>query len=189
MGRDKALIRVHERPLLLHQLTLLKALCAQTYVSAGDGERYRDLTAVAQIADESPGAGPLWALLGALGRLAADGHDRALVLSCDALGVGGALLEALTEAISVGSGEEGADFAYALDAEDRPQPLIACYRVAVEPTLRQLVANGERRLRVLLQGPLRGVAVAPVGLPRPGNANTPAELEAHLTNLVPGGAS
>jgi molybdopterin-guanine dinucleotide biosynthesis protein A len=80
MGRDKALLPVEGRPLVLVAATALQDAGASSVVCVGgdlDGLAALGLTVVA---DEHPGEGPLGALITALGQAE---HDLVAVLSCD----------------------------------------------------------------------------------------------------------
>ncbi len=82
MGRDKALLEVGGRPLVLRAVEALDAAGAgEVLVVGGDAPALADL-GLAVVADEHPGAGPLGALVTALH---AARHEVVVLLPCDLL--------------------------------------------------------------------------------------------------------
>jgi molybdopterin-guanine dinucleotide biosynthesis protein A len=181
MGSDKALITFEGRTLLARALDLLAERCEARYVSAAD-QRYT-CTDATLIVDRDPGAGPLPALADALERAERDGHERALVVACDAVLLASSLLERLTRTLD----DSTLDAALALDDQRRPQPLVACYRVSSARALRKALAEGERRLRSVEQR-LSWRAVALAKGERLVNLNTPGQLEALMADGWPLGS-
>lgn len=81
LGQDKALISIHAdgRPLIAHQIELLRALSDDLFIVGPERPGYRDLNAPL-VLDDYPGEGPLGGIATALRRAR---HERVLVVACD----------------------------------------------------------------------------------------------------------
>jgi molybdenum cofactor guanylyltransferase len=81
LGRDKALISIHPdgRPLIAHQIELLRVLSDDLFIVGQERPGYRDLRAPL-VLDDYPGEGPLGGIATALRRAR---HERVLVVACD----------------------------------------------------------------------------------------------------------
>ncbi len=160
MGRDKALLPFHGRPLAAHLADVL-AQVASPVTLLGPAERYAAL-GLPVLEDRRPDCGPLAGLETAL---AATGQDWNLFVACDMPHVTPEALQNLLVAAT------GNDAAVARSADGRIHPLLAVYHRKLLPRVTNLLDQGERRVRALLEGR----AVAEVPLDVAGNANTPQE--------------
>lgn len=97
--------------------------------------------------EPQPGAGPLSGLAFGLGQVDA---DRALVLAADHPLLNAELLSALLGALDA-EGPLREHQAAVPVAGGRPQPLVASYRTSVASDAEQLLDDGERSLRALLE--------------------------------------
>lgn len=95
MGRDKALLEVDGKPLLLHAIDRLRPHVRELLV-IGDPRKYGRFHDNV-IPDDVEGAGPLGGIVTAMGHAR---HDRLLVLACDVPGVNEALLRQLARGLA-----------------------------------------------------------------------------------------
>ena len=102
-GTDKARAVWRGKPLLLHAIDGLAAVCERVSVVVGDAERYSDLlpTDVQVVVDAAPHQGPLEGLRAALQTL--QPGQLALVSPCDVLGVDPAWLAELVRTATGGT--------------------------------------------------------------------------------------
>ncbi len=136
MGRDKAMLPVSGRPMLDHVVNRLKPLFEEIIVSAGDSEKY-DIPGARVVPDEVPGQGPL---MGVASALLASGNDLNFIVACDMPEIDGRLVREMLAAA------EGFDGVVPVDREGRVEPLFAVYNKSVLPTIRDLLASGQRRI-------------------------------------------
>lgn len=178
MGRDKAWLDVEGEPLISRVLAQLAPHVSTLYLSVGaDADaRYASLGPEALI-DALPEAGPLAGLASTLTALNGR-QERALVVSCDTPELPASLIDRLIESCDDEEDEE-IEAAAAEDHDQRLQPLVGCYRIAVAPKLMAAVGAGERRMRAveellrLRRVPLRADEQLC-------NLNTPEALAAYL---------
>ena len=141
MGTDKALIGVAGRPLAVRAAAALEtAGAAEVFCVGGDAAALRAAGLVV-VPDDRPGAGPLAAIVTALGSAA---HPVVAVVACDLVAPDPTALAAVVAALDA---HPVADAAVPLDAAGTPQPLHAAYRVSVRPALERALAAGERSIR------------------------------------------
>lgn len=176
MGRPKAWLDFHGRPLLQHVIARVRPWVDEIVVVAAPGQDLPDLAAAAApppvvVRDDHPGAGPLPALTLGLATMHA---PWALALGCDA-----PLVRA--DIVSHLAGQRD-DVDVVLPIWDgRPQPLVALYARRLVPTLQTLVAAGERRVHAVGELPqVRRVQAAELAPLDPDgetfwSLNTPAE--------------
>jgi molybdopterin-guanine dinucleotide biosynthesis protein A len=171
MGRDKALVEVDGRPLVLHACTTLRAAGAsRVTVVGGDAAAFHGL-GLATLADEHRGEGPLGAIVTALGTRVDGGV--AAVLSCDLVDPSPANVTALLAQIG-----PGIDVVVA-SRRGRPQWLHAAWSVDALGELKRIFAQGERSIGRAAQG----LMVEVVEVPDPDrlqDADTPADLSSIL---------
>jgi molybdenum cofactor guanylyltransferase len=140
MGSDKALLRVDGARLVDRAVAVLQECCDQVVVASGDGRRLNGL-GVDQIADASPGAGPLAGILAGLERAR---HPLVAVVAVDMPGADAGVLRLLARSWD---GE-----AVVLPrAEGRLQPLHAVWSRACARDLRRLLEQGERSVNAVAQ--------------------------------------
>ena len=170
-GAPKALVRLAGETLLSRARATLAACCERVVVVA-PGSLVLPVPAAERLADATPGAGPLAALVGAM---EARAWELALVLGVDLPLVRVAALLALRERL-------GARPAVVPAPGGRPQPLAAWYARAAQAPLTAAHAAGGRALvpAVMALGPalVSGEALAspPGGEFAFLNVNTPDEL-------------
>ena len=184
MGRSKAWLELHGRPLLSHIAELLAARCRPLVVVAAAGQRLPPLPPAAERLDDPVAdAGPLWAVAAGLEHLAAASVATAYLASCDAAALTRAHVDAMLAEL-----ERSGAAAVVPVAAGRRHPLAAALRVApMRARARRLIAAHERRLQQLFAVP--EVAELPVQrLPDPrvlAPCNTPeqwARLRAELAD-------
>jgi molybdopterin-guanine dinucleotide biosynthesis protein A len=141
MGVAKAGLRLEGETLAAHAARVLEAVCAPV-IEVGPG-----YTALPAVREEPPGSGPLAALVA--GCAALDAHGVAgpvIVLGVDLPFVGPDLLRWLAD--------QPGDASVIPVAREMPQTLCARYGTSAQARAAQLVAEGERALRVLIDGAL-----------------------------------
>ena len=139
-GRDKLAEPLDGRPLLDHAISAVHAVAAETVVVlAPDADRALP-TGVHIARDEQAFEGPLAGLAAGLAALPADVH-RVIVVGGDMPTLSIPVLRLLLDAL------QGAVSAAVLD-DGGPMPMAIRPAVAA-PAVRQLLADGERRLRAL----------------------------------------
>jgi molybdopterin-guanine dinucleotide biosynthesis protein A len=138
MGVAKATLLVDGEPLVARASRCLRLVCAPV-VEVGPG--YSDLPTVDE---DPPGRGPLAALVA--GADAVGGEQGVLLLACDLPFVSEALLDRIVHWPGAGS-------VVPLDAEGFVQPVCTRYSAAAISEARRRLAEGERSLRAVLDGP------------------------------------
>jgi molybdopterin-guanine dinucleotide biosynthesis protein A len=124
-GSDKALALWQGQPLLVHALVALQKEVPQVIVCG------RDWPGVTSVADLHPGLGPLAALESALDHAAARGFTHVLTSACDIPYLPQGLVQRLSPAPAVLSG----------------QPLVGLWPSRLAPALSQSLADGARRMQ------------------------------------------
>ena len=159
-GRDKGRLEVRGRPIIVRQIEVLQRVTATIFiVSSHTDGRFVDL-GLPVYPDAVEGVGAIGGLLTALERAST---DLILVVGCDLPFLQEAVLERLVNRART------ADAAWIMSARG-PEPLLACYRRAAAPRVRQEVARGRLRLADLDQV-LTIAAIAPEELAEFGDAN------------------
>jgi molybdopterin-guanine dinucleotide biosynthesis protein A len=136
MGRDKALVKLHGKPLIEHVLEQVHDLGNDLLITTNSPKKLEYL-GVRLVHDRIPGAGALYGLETAL--LAAEG-DYALLVACDAPFISRRLLEYLIDLRSLGD-------VIIPKKGDRYEPLQAVYnRTSCLPAVSQALQSGEKRM-------------------------------------------
>ena len=168
MGRDKALVEVGGRPMVLAAVDALAAAgAAEVLVVGGDGAALTALGLVV-VADEHPGDGPLGGLVTALGRVAC---ELVALLSCDLLAPSPDAVRAVVRALDQ---EPEAMWAAPL-ADGRQQFLHGAYRTQARGHWATAFAAGERSLRRPAEA-LPGILVTGVDPAALADADEPGDL-------------
>lgn len=164
MGRDKALLEVDGKPLLVHAIERLRPHVRELLV-IGDPRKYGRFHEDV-VPDDVEGAGPLGGIVTAMGQAR---HDRLLVLACDVPGVNDALLRRLTR--------ELADEADALVPRHAGQlePLMAAYHRRCADAFLGCLMTGRLAMHVALDE----VRTAYLDI-TPGDEGWPADLFRNL---------
>ncbi len=139
MGRDKALIDYHGRPLLAHVIDTLHQLSDDVIVVSNRSDSYGPivrLLAARLVPDYEPPSGPLGGLAAGL---AAMKHDLAVVVACDMPLLNLDLLRYLIE-------RAGSVDAVVPLTGDQYEPLHAVYRRTCLAAIQRRLANDQRRV-------------------------------------------
>jgi molybdopterin-guanine dinucleotide biosynthesis protein A len=171
MGRDKALLEIGGRPLVLRISEELAKSCASVSI-VGDPATYGSL-GLPVVADAFPGCGPLAGIEAAL---AATDAEWNLIAACDMPSIDAGVIETLFAA--------AADCALPRYPDGRAEPLCSVYRKRCHPAIRRALESGIRKvtdaLRLLEDAGFH-VAYVPVSDPASfANLNTPDDLRRFL---------
>ncbi len=139
MGRDKALVEVEGRPLVLRVAERVLEAADPVFLAPGEPGRLGDL-GYPEVADTAPGAGPLAGMAAAL---RASPHALVAVVAVDLPFASPRLLRMLAGAI-------GDADALVPVADRGVQPLHAVYRTRCLPAVEESVARGRLAVRALL---------------------------------------
>lgn len=135
MGRDKSLIELAGKPLVLRAVLKLRRLCADVAIAGGGPE----LDAFAPVVkDIHPGCGPLGGIEAAL---AHSTHDWNLFLPVDMPLMPSAVLEQFFVREALRNRASLVAIAHSVDGRD--QPLCAMYHKALLPFVREALEEGE----------------------------------------------
>ncbi len=135
MGRDKALIDYHGRPILAHVVDTLRQLSDDVLVVSNRSDVYGSFGARV-VPDYDPPSGPLGGLAAGL---AATRYDLAVVVACDMPFLNLELFRYLIE--------RAADFDAVVPLTgDQYEPLHAVYRRTCLAAIQRRLANDERRV-------------------------------------------
>lgn len=170
MGRDKALVPLHGRPLLQRALDIMAPHVDELLV-IGDPVKYGHVSARV-IADDVPGVGPLGGIVTALRNAR---HARMLVLACDMPHITPRLLRVLKEGMC------GERTAFVPACDGRMEPLSAAYHRRCLPGFEDRVHNGHLKMADALEAAgATFMQVCPGGDGWPAdlfrNINAPADL-------------
>jgi molybdenum cofactor guanylyltransferase len=166
MGRDKATVMFSGRTMVETTVDVVHACCTPVFVIAAPGQPLPDLPAATILRDEVRGVGPLLATGRGLRAAADAGADRAFVCAVDMPLMSTELIEELAS-------HTGADVILPWDGRDHY--LAGVYRTALADRIDQLVAAGERSMRVLVNT-VNTQRIVMAQNPALTNVNTAAEL-------------
>jgi molybdenum cofactor guanylyltransferase len=149
-GRDKALVRFGENPLLLEIARLAQSSASQVAIVAG-ADKYAEFAANLEIVEDRwPGKGPLGGIITALQHTAAE--DPAvqwnLVLSCDMPFLTAEWLQFLVDRACASTPEIQVILPH---SDHGPEPLCACYRTNAAESLKNVFDRGGRRVTEALK--------------------------------------
>lgn len=148
LGGNKALIRLGDRPLLLHVVERVSELVSETVVVIGardDADRYASVlpSTVMVLKDVVEGKGPL---AGVLTGMQGTRSNHVLVLPCDSPFVKREVLRYLFESV------EGSDAAVPRWPNGNIEPLHAVYRASsAAPAARDALGRGELFIRDMIR--------------------------------------
>ena len=142
-GRDKALVDIGRRPLVLRVADALAHLTG-TVTLVGSPEKYRHL-GLRVIPDALADFGPLAGILAAL-----EDSNSAwnLLVACDMPGISSEFLSFLLATAR----ESQADVILPLDTEGRAEPLCAAYSLGSQEAIRQAVERGTHKVTAAFDG-------------------------------------
>jgi len=166
-GRDKAREIVDGTFLIEHVARAARPHVSEIHVVAAVAGQYDDL-GFETIGDIEPDNGPLGGLCTALGRLEPD--ERALLLSCDLLGLQSDWIAQLVKSAS-----SAVEPACLFDTKPL-QPLLACYSATLRGPAELRLANGRRSMQGLLDATEKELLPPPPGWERYRNINRPSDL-------------
>jgi molybdopterin-guanine dinucleotide biosynthesis protein A len=149
-GRDKALVRFGETPLLLQIVKLAQSCTTDVTVIAGV-QKYGQLGGELKvIEDRWPGEGPLGGIITALEYTAATGPTTTwnLILSCDMPFLSHEWLEFLVARARTSAAETQVILPHSTHG---PEPLCACYRTDSASALKSVFDRGVRKVTEALK--------------------------------------
>jgi molybdenum cofactor guanylyltransferase len=139
MQQDKSLLPIQGRPMIEHVCRQLRHHVADVLISANNPEKYAFL-GLRVVPDEVAGEGPLMGLASAL---AASRHELNLAVACDIPDVDISLMHRMM------AQAEGHDAVVPRLSGELLEPLFAVYRRSLVDLIREMLADGERRIRRL----------------------------------------
>jgi molybdenum cofactor guanylyltransferase len=169
MGRDKALLEVHGRPLAARVADALRDAGAAPVLAVGGDLAGLAAVGLDAIPDPEQGSGPLAGIATALRDV--PGPDVVVVLACDLVGADPDAVRAVTDALHAAPGA----LAAVPVADGRPQPLHAAWRRAALGEVERRLAAGDLAVRAVLDA-LPVVLVEGLRAEAFRNANSPADL-------------
>jgi molybdopterin-guanine dinucleotide biosynthesis protein A len=136
-GRDKALVEMAGRPLILHVAERAREVCEAVTI-VGPPQRYAHLN-LRVIGDAIENAGPLGGIATALEDSASPWN---LIVACDMPFLCAAVLDLLFDR----AGQRAADVILPLSSTGLEEPLCAIYAKSAGPTLRAGIEAGTRKI-------------------------------------------
>jgi molybdenum cofactor guanylyltransferase len=145
-GKDKALVEIGGKPMLVRMCELLRTVASEVTVIA-DPEKYSILD-LCCVADRWPGGGPLGGIITALENAGARKESPAwnLIVSCD--------MPFLTRewlAYLAGRAMKSSSQVELPESANGPEPLCACYRTDAAPALCAAFERGVRKITEALK--------------------------------------
>ena len=172
-GRNKAFLKLDDRPLIEIVIERMQSVCAEVLIVAGDTSPYAEL-GVPLVEDRFRGVGVLGGLHAGL-EIAS--HELALIVGCDMPFLNPDLLQTFA------SWAEGFDVTI-LRQSEQVEPLHAAYRRTCLPAIETAISTGKRRIvsffpdvRVRYVAPTETASIDP-DLRSFRNINTPEDWEA-----------
>jgi molybdopterin-guanine dinucleotide biosynthesis protein A len=141
-GQDKSRLVIDGRTIINRQAAALQPLVEEIVIVASQVERFAGLP-FRVVPDAYPGTGVIGAIATALGAIPA---DLVLTIACDLPFLTRELLSRLI-ALADTPGVDGAW----VETPAGPEPLVACYRTAAAPLVRQAIQAGALRAGALAE--------------------------------------
>ncbi len=169
MGRDKSLIEIRGVPLIQRLIAQLRGRFREVFINSDDPAPYH-ATGLTVIPDGQPGQGPLRGIAAAL---EAAKTETVFVVACDIPDINPRFVRRLlAEARKV-------DCAVPRRADGRWEPLFSIWRRSALPAIREVLAEGERKIDAVFPR-IRVAAVDLVDGAWLRNLNTPKDVEDYL---------
>ena len=166
-GQDKSRLHISGQSIISRQVAVLQPLTDDLFIVASQRERFAD-TPFRVCPDLIPGTGVIGAILTALESTPA---DRVLVVACDLPFLHAGLMQRLLDLAS------DADAAW-VRTPAGVEPLLACYRRHITPTLRAAIKAGRLKVSELDQV----LTIRAVELPELQTFGEPSRLLANINS-------
>lgn len=166
-GQDKSRLHISGQSIISRQVAVLQPLTDDLFIVASQRERFAD-TPFRVCPDLIPGTGVIGAILTALESTPA---DRVLVIACDLPFLHAGLMQRLLDLAS------DADAAW-VRTPAGVEPLLACYRRHITPTLRAAIKAGRLKVSELDQV----LTIRAVELPELQTFGEPSRLLANINS-------
>ena len=176
MGRDKSLLEIRGVPLIHRLIAQLQGRFREVLISSDDPAPYRS-TGLNIIPDGQPGQGPLRGIAAALEAAQA---ETVFVLACDIPDIDHRFVRCLL------AEARRADCAVPRRADGRWEPLFSAWRKSALPAIREVLAEGERKIDAVFPR-VRAAAVDLVDGAWLRNLNTPQDVAEYLSLHPAGG--
>lgn len=172
-GSDKALARLHGRPLLLHVHELFKGYSSETLILSGDKDNYPTLP-FSCLPDITPNQGPLGGLATALAHHSTKAPAWFFLVSCDLAGIQHTWIEQLLQHTDTNT--------HAIIYRDQHywEPLFALYHTSIAPLVQQQLDNGQRAMWKLLEAANTTALPKPADWHKATQINHPDDLLTHI---------
>ena len=138
-GTDKSMLTIGGERMIETQVAKCGGLCDEVLILCGEKEKFH-LDGIREVPDICPGQGPL---SGIMAGMLASRAELFFVVACDMPMFSTELAQKLLEKCA-----DGQDACIPRDGE-RLEPLCAVYRKSTLPYIRQMLSQGERRVRAL----------------------------------------
>jgi len=178
MGQDKGLLSIEGRPMIQHVCDQLRDHFDEVVVSANDPAKYAFL-GLRVVPDRQPDMGPL---MGLASTLATTSHELALAVACDIPRID---LNLAHRMFNLASGYDAVAPRVTLADVTHLEPLFAVYRKSTAARMFELLEQGERRIRHLLDtSRVRFIDVEADATPK--NLNTEEDYRAYIARTDAG---
>lgn len=159
MGRDKALLELAGKPLVLHAVTKLQRVCQDVHILSGN----RELAEYAPLVEDlHPGCGPIGGIEAAFGH---SGHEWILLMPVDMPFFPSSILRSWVAGVAYPGFSELRGMRVALfTVSGRPQPLFCLLHRDMAPFIRAAVSDGTYKVFPALENAGRELSER-LGLP------------------------
>lgn len=140
MGKNKAMIEINGEISIRTLHNLIKPFCSEIIISANNQETYQFLHERI-ITDEIQGIGPIGGILSCLKK---SSFRKNLVIACDMPMIPFSLIQLLI------NHKNTAEFVVPANGTDEIEPLCAIYDKSVIPVLSEMIAEGNYKIRNLM---------------------------------------
>ncbi|MEN8255517.1 MAG: molybdenum cofactor guanylyltransferase [Verrucomicrobiota bacterium] len=178
MGQDKSLLQIEGKPMIQHVCDQLRDHFDEIVVSANDPSKYAFL-GLRVVPDRKPDMGPM---MGLASTLATTSHELALAVACDIPRID---LNLAHRMLNLASGHDAVAPRVTLADGTHLEPLFAVYRKSTAARMFELLEQGERRIRHLLDtSHVRFIDVEADATPK--NLNTEEDYRAYIARTDAG---